>query len=41
MSNVEIILIGSFLGTVLASAGYCWLHFHRCRASVQTVERDS
>jgi hypothetical protein len=41
MSEVEIILIGFFLGTVLTSIGYCWLHFHRYRVSVQQVERDS
>ncbi len=40
MSSVEIVLIGCVLGTVLASVGYCWLHFHRYRALVQTVERD-
>lgn len=41
MSKVEIILIGFFLGTALASVAYCWLHFRRYRALVQQVERDS
>ncbi len=41
MSSVEIVLIGCFLGTVLASVGYCWLHFHRYRTSVQIGEHDS
>lgn len=41
MSIIEIFLIGSFLGTVLASIVYCWLHFQRERASVQVIKRDS
>lgn len=41
MSTVELVLIGGFLGTVLASLGYCSWHFHRHRPSVQEVKRDS
>ncbi|GAB6066740.1 hypothetical protein JCM13664_00580 [Methylothermus subterraneus] len=41
MSNVEIVLLGVFLGTVLASVAYCGWHFYRYRPLAQKVERDS
>jgi hypothetical protein len=41
MSGVEMLLTAVFLATVLASVGYCSVHFYRYRPSAPKVERDT
>ncbi len=41
MSNVEIVLVGSIVFTIVSSVGYCWLHFKNYVPSQDNAQAES
>ncbi len=41
MSNVEIVLVGSIVFTIIASVGYCWFHFKKYVSSHDEAQPES